>query len=558
MLRVLSFLALVFSLVPPMAGQCLHWSSLRVLNQNVSYCSHWTVSGAGIGKLSCTGSPVTCTFYDDTAGTGATTVVVRAGAGQAAANLQEWKNAAGLTLANVQDTGYVNVQAIADLSGAYSWVWIGTGGYMGSTTKLVWSSITNASGTPDLALSRTSAGILEINSGTSGKWGKLNTGAVLVNSLATPGIVTVTPTCVPGLCASTWTYTVEALLADGTSTTVPGAAGSTALQNATLDASNFNSLTCAAVTGATSYRFRRTVSGGTPATLGVIGTAATCALVDNGLVGDASAAPTVNTTGSILWATDGVGSVGTKWASRPYSVSVSGEVNAPNIQMLGATGQLYWDTAGTTLRAPSNGVVTFYNAALTDFSCLQLGGTTNAYPCISRDGAGIKIMDATNTTPSTLSAGPGGSVAAWKKYSLVAIANGVNGCANANGCWQVNGVLGANKAAGLTQDVTLFQLPARGHIGNWRIKTATACTGATTIKTGLGTTGNNVLFRALTYDLMAAVSDTNLTNGPTAGAGSDTHAATNIVASVITTVENIDQVASGCAIDFYLSWAVLP
>ena len=150
------------------------------------------------------------------------------------------------------------------------------------------------------------------------------------------------------------------------------------------------------------------------------------------------------------------------------------------------------------------------------------------------------------------------TVAEWTKYSLVAIANGVNGCASANGCWQVNGVLGAAKTAGLTQDVVLFALPARGHVENWRIKSAVACTGATTIKTGLGTTGNNVLFRALTYDLKAAVGDTNITSGPTAGAASDTHAATNVVASVITTVENVSDIAAGCAVDFWIHSVVLP
>jgi hypothetical protein len=178
---------------------------------------------------------------------------------------------------------------------------------------------------------------------------------------------------------------------------------------------------------------------------------------------------------------------------------------------------------------------------------------------IARPSAGLlEINTGTAGTLAPLNIAPGGTTPAWKKYALVSIANGVNGCTNANGCWRVNGVLGANKAAALTQDVVLFALPAKGQVTDWRIKTNTACTGATTINTGLGTTGSNVLFRAQTYSLTAVVSDTNLTNGPTAGTGSDTAAATNIVASLITTVANVDQIAAGCAVDFWVMWSVLP
>ena len=112
--------------------------------------------------------------------------------------------------------------------------------------------------------------------------------------------------------------------------------------------------------------------------------------------------------------------------------------------------------------------------------------------------------------------------------------------------------------AGLGYLKHMAALGAKAQVTDWRIKTATACAGATTIKTGLGTTGSNVLFRAQTYDAMAAVSDTNLTTGPTAGAGSNTAAATNLVASIITTVENIDVVTAGCAVDFWAHWGVLP
>lgn len=154
-----------------------------------------------------------------------------------------------------------------------------------------------------------------------------------------------------------------------------------------------------------------------------------------------------------------------------------------------------------------------------------------------------------------------GPVLSWTKYTVTAIANGVNGCANANGCWQVNGILGANKTAGLTQSVTLVQLSANGYVSSYRIKSATACTGTTTLLTGFGTASTPDLFlvSAVTgYDLKAAVSATNFTVALPLVAGSDTTAAVNLVASLTTTVDNIDQIVAGCSFTVWVLWSVIP
>lgn len=152
----------------------------------------------------------------------------------------------------------------------------------------------------------------------------------------------------------------------------------------------------------------------------------------------------------------------------------------------------------------------------------------------------------------------GSPVPAWQKYTVTKIANGVSGCANANGCWQVNSGTPVNAAAGLIQDVTLFQLPANGFVHNARIKSATACTGTTTLTTTLGTTASDVFFISGLYDLKVAVSATNITNALLLKTGSDTAAATNIVAGLISTVENIDQAAAGCSFAIHAEWSVLP
>lgn len=60
--------------------------------------------------------------------------------------------------------------------------------------------------------------------------------------------------------------------------------------------------------------------------------------------------------------------------------------------------------------------------------------------------------------------------------------------------------------------------------------------------------------------LLALTLAAGATEGPTAGAGSGTSSATNIVASLITTAgaQFVDTLVAGCAVDYRLSWQVLP
>lgn len=151
----------------------------------------------------------------------------------------------------------------------------------------------------------------------------------------------------------------------------------------------------------------------------------------------------------------------------------------------------------------------------------------------------------------------GNAFPVWVKYTVVAIGNGSGGCANSNGCWSVNGGTAVNKAAALTQDVTLFQLPASGAVVTTPvIKTATACTGTTTLTATIGTTNSDTFFTTSLYDLKAAVSNTNLSTGLAVHLGSDTAVATNVVAGLIGTVQNIDQIVAGCSFSVWVMWSV--
>lgn len=123
-----------------------------------------------------------------------------------------------------------------------------------------------------------------------------NPNGVSVNGvLATPAAPTVTPT---GGTASTWTYLIVARASNGT--TAAGATGSTTTGVTTLTGSAYNTITWAAIAGATSYDIYRTVCATGPTTTGKIGNvlaSATLSFVDTGIAGDTSTAPTINTTG---------------------------------------------------------------------------------------------------------------------------------------------------------------------------------------------------------------------------------------------------------------------
>lgn len=205
----------------------------------------------------------------------------------------------------------------------------------------------------------------------------------------------------------------------------------------------------------------------------------------------------------------------------------------------------------------------FSSAALSSNAVVVGSGGAQGIATIGADTTATHFLAATAGAPAFRALAPLTDLPnspTWQTFTVTAIANGVNGCANANGCWEVNGVLGAIKTAGLTQNVTLFQLPANGYVQAYRYKTALACTGTTTLKAGLGTasSANLYLVSSTGYDLMAAVSATNVTTALPLAYGADTAAAVNIVSSLTSTVQNIDQTTAGCSYTISVEYGVLP
>jgi hypothetical protein len=261
-------------------------NSRAVINDNFTY-----VEGLVLAYTKLVPSVGLMTLYDDTATTGVTTLTVRAGAGQSTTNLQEWKIATGGTVLQVDYTGGIVSSAAIGIEAS---VGLNVSAFaVANNRKYAFSSSSTWYGAPDLALFRTSAGLLQLNNGAESKWAGLQAGSIALQSLVVPNAPTITHGGTTG--ATTHGYKIVALLADGTTGTVASAETTNATGNATLDVTNYNIVTITAVTGATSYDIYRTTGG---ATQGKIGNSTGVAFNDTGLAASGSA-PTVNSTGYI-------------------------------------------------------------------------------------------------------------------------------------------------------------------------------------------------------------------------------------------------------------------
>ena len=101
----------------------------------------------------------------------------------------------------------------------------------------------------------------------------------------------------------------------------------------------------------------------------------------------------VTSAGHFLAVTDNAYDIGASGANRPRNLYIAGSFDA-----LGsiASPAFYAGPSGnaTAMTTPTNGVFRITNNSATDLNRIQLGGSTDAFPAIARDGAGIKFTGA--------------------------------------------------------------------------------------------------------------------------------------------------------------------
>lgn len=147
----------------------------------------------------------------------------------------------------------------------------------------------------------------------------------------------------------------------------------------------------------------------------------------------------------------------------------------------------------------------------------------------------------------------------WSKFTVTKVANGTQSCATSTGCWSVNNGLSQAAAVATTQNINLTSASTiiNPYVEAIRMKTATACTGTSTLViTGFGVSEETTVFvGSLTYDLKAAVTTANISFPTIAAAPPTTTGAKTFVMGMTSSGTNISTVAAGCSVDVHIKWA---
>jgi hypothetical protein len=109
-------------------------------------------------------------------------------------------------------------------------------------------------------------------------------------------------------------------------------------------------------------------------------------------------------TGIIVQTNAGVGSVETTAAGQSLVLKSGAQVTALTLDssqvatfassLAVASGATIKWLARSSFYSPSDGVITMYNNATSDFARLQFGGTTASFPALQRTGANLQVVDA--------------------------------------------------------------------------------------------------------------------------------------------------------------------
>lgn len=212
-------------------------------------------------------------------------------------------------------------------------------------------------------------------------------------------------------------------------------ATATTTGNATLSAANYNLISWSGVSGATSYDVYRTVSSGTPSSLGYIGNTSSLTFRDTGIAGNitvySSSGPNANTSGGIAYPGALVGGGLEAYAryfqifggiTTPYpngEIATTGKISSYGVGATGFSGggQLRLARIGGTLASPTTMIS---NASIARISALGYGANTGSGGFY--EGARIDFI----TTEAWSTPGFAGT-----KIDFLTSANGTNSQANA-------------------------------------------------------------------------------------------------------------------------------
>lgn len=230
-----------------------------------------------------------------------------------------------------------------------------------------------------------------------------------LNASALGGATFAAPGAIGGGTPSTGAFTTISASGQITSTVTTGTAP--LVVASTTVVANLN----ASALGGATFAAPGAIGGGTPST-GAFTTMTATSL--QAIIGNVTPAAvtattvTVNTSQSmagasaanLTWATDGGGNIGATGANRPDQIFVkSGLTSAGVVEAALANG--FRIASGLYLRSPSDGIATFTNVGITDFTRLNFGGTTSSFPALARSGVILLVQDASGAAGAALQIG---------------------------------------------------------------------------------------------------------------------------------------------------------
>lgn len=344
---------------------------------------HTTVTGNAISQNAAEGifftgssdAVVSNNKLHDNGGTGSADSIEIAGAASSIAVMNN-------TITDTAGTGYaIRIAGTATNNALSGNVYSGTGAtaILDSSTSTVWTNQMDDKG----AVINKNVSALTI--GTSTVNGTLSLqGGITSTALPAPSAPTIGRVGAAG--STTYSYAVTAL--DGTGETLASTNGTSATSNATLNGTNYNTITWTKVSGATSYRIYRTVSGGSPATTGLIGTVTTSGtgttqvLNDTGLAASGSV-PVSNTTGGATFASVIQGNSATLSGASSLTLGTSSSASGSIIFRNAANANTV--TLSTAAQS-GNYTLTIPTLGANDTLCLQSAGNCS--------GSGVNTIGA--------------------------------------------------------------------------------------------------------------------------------------------------------------------
>lgn len=186
-------------------------------------------------------------------------------------------------------------------------------------------------------------------------------------------------------------------------------------------------------------------------------------------------------------------------------ITTTGNFSAGGNVFAAGSSSLGWVGARGRINSPSDGVITLFNVAGSDFTRLQFGGTTNAFPAFGRSSTGLSLILADGSQ--------GGFLQAFQLIAIIAqitpaVGTGISASNNTTLARGVSKLIILKEAfitANPVSEVTIATLPSKTRVVGVVLDTTAAFTlgvNTLTLMCGYNATPNDYI---VAHDVKTAV-----------------------------------------------------